>query len=174
MRLQRRCIQKPNYTNCIYKRLNTASPQSILTNPALPSFPIQILAIRNIFPFLRISFYQSITPPILPSPSKPCVALPHPPQSILAIPDKRQKHPKIQRNAQYRLTKACPHVSEPVDPRHYVSKNTKKHPKMLLPIPSCLERLHTASSQSILIKTAEPLNTRPGLHILPGMPIHPF
>ena len=84
MRLQRRCIQKPNYTNCIYKRLNTASPQSILTNPALPSFPIQILAIRNIFPFLRISFYQSITPPFCPvhpsrvlrSPILPSLSLP--------------------------------------------------------------------------------------------------
>ena len=53
-------------------------------------------------------------------------------------------------------------------------KTQKKHPPVLLPCPSCLERLHTASSQSILIKTFEPLNTRPGLHILPGMPVHPF
>ena len=85
-----------------------------------------------------------------------------------------KKHPKIQRNAQYRFTKACSHVSEPVDPRHCASKNTKKHPTVLLPCPACLERLHTASSQSILIKTFEPLNTGPGLHILPGLPVHPL
>ena len=45
---------------------------------------------------------------------------------------------------------------------------------MLLPNPSCLERLHTVPSQSILIQTVEPLNTRPSLHILPKTPHTPF
>lgn len=124
-------------------------------------FSQPILPIPPLSPFLPPYPSHPLRSPILPSPSLPSRT-------------RGKKHPQIQRNAQYRLTKACSHVSEPVCPRHCASKNTKKHPTVLLPSPSCIERLHTAPSQSILIKTVEPLNTRPSLHILPGMPVHPF